>query len=347
MHRALRRVLGAALAMAGSLALSVPVLAGATAAASTPGPEADADCHAVSRIAGRCSFRVTVPGSDGSGTDRGTGHAGPSGTSRANDSSDANADDGPQQDDEGTPTCMKGDEPVPCTSDDGYWIQDSECYISPVPRDPQPEEGTAVWEHFEENFNRGPATGAVYQCFDIDGNQVGLVYRDTPPQPGPPPPSPGEVARQIVAEMDLKAIRIGMSPPEGQVSVVGTPVWLWAEDPGDTAFGPITASASVRGVSVTATARVDSVRWNLGDGTRLSCGKGTPYEPRFGAERSPDCGHVYTRESGVEPGKSYSITATTRFVVEWSGAGQTGTITMDPLVAETQLIVAEGQVLVS
>ncbi|WP_344105914.1 hypothetical protein [Myceligenerans crystallogenes] len=341
----MKRALGATVALVGSLVVSSTAFA-LVPASDTPGPTAGADCDVFSRALGRCSVRVTVPGSDELRTETGSEETGSRGSSGADDSSDASAGKAPAHDEEGTPVCTKDDKPVPCASDHGFWRQDVQCYISPVPLDPQPEEGSAVWEVFAENFSRGPDTGAVYPCFDAEGNRTSIVYSDETPQAEPLPPSPGEVARQVAAGMNLKAIRIGIAPPEGGVSVVGTPVWLWVDDPDATTFGPTSATATVRGVTVTATARVESVRWDLGDGTTITCGKGTPYEPRFGAEPSPDCGHVYTRESGSEPQHSYTVTAATRFVVEWSGVGQTGTITMDPLVAQTQLVVAEGQVLV-
>lgn len=315
---------------------------GVCSTAAADAPEAGGQCKYVNPRTGTCDIWIKVPGTP-EVIDGGGGNAVGAGASGR-----ASSDDPPpRENDEGTPACLKGDEPVPCTSDHGYWRQDVQCYINPTPLSPQPEEGSAVWQHFEEMFDRGPDTGAVYPCFDAAGEQVSLVYSPDAPAAGPPPPTPGEVARRAVAQMNLQAVQIGIAPQPPATAVAGVPVWFWVDDPGATTFGPATESATVRGVTVTATARVDKVHWNLGDGTTISCGVGTPYTPEYGGDPSPDCGHTFTRESGFEPDGAYAVTATTTWVVEWAGAGQSGTITLDPLVAQTSIVVAEGQVLVS
>ncbi|RPF21472.1 hypothetical protein EDD34_2101 [Myceligenerans xiligouense] len=343
MRRVVTRGLPAALALAGLLGL--PLAATASTPTDPPGVEVGGDCQWHSPRSGLCNVHVSVPG--GSGTDNvADGSDSGSNSTSTGSSSDASDDDRPpRQNDEGRPACVNDDVPIPCTSDDGYWRNDLGCYVSPTPMDPQPG---------GDRSGRDPFTGedlgdegAYYECFAPDGGGAGTVWLDEPPAQAPPPPTPGEVARQAVAQMNLAAIRIGIAPTPPATAVVGVPVWLWVADPDTTTFGPTTASATVRGVTVTATARVDQVRWGLGDGTTLSCGVGTPYVPEYGGAPSPDCGHIFTRESGSEPGGAYTVTATTTWVVEWAGAGQTGTITVDPLVAQTRIVVAEGQVLVS
>ena len=59
----------------------------------------------------------------------------------------------------------------------------------------------------------------------------------------------------------------------------------------------------------------------MGDGTTVSCGQGTAYEVWRDADPSPTCGHRY-----AAPGE-YAVTATSYWDVDWSGAGQSGTIT--------------------
>lgn len=345
MRRPVRRGLRAAFALAGVLVL--PLAAPATASSPTDPPRVDVggECQAYNPRTGTCDVYVSVSGESGTGNVADDSASG-SNTSRTGPSSgSSDAGQPPLRNDEGRPACVNGDVPVPCTSDDGYWRNDLGCYVSPTPMDPQPA---------GDRSGRDPFTGedlgdegAYYECFAPDGGGSGTVWLDEPPAQAPPPPTPGEVARQAVAQMNLAAIRIGIAPQPPATAVVGVPVWLWVADPGTTTFGPATASATVRGVTVTATARVHQVRWSLGDGTTLSCGVGTPYASEYGGSASPDCGHTFTRESGSEPGGAYAVTATTTWVVEWAGAGQTGTITVDPLVAQTRIVVAEGQVLVS
>lgn len=68
--------------------------------------------------------------------------------------------------------------------------------------------------------------------------------------------------------------------------VVGMPMWMWA-DPSPTTFGPLSASATAGGVTVTATAKVTTVRWAMGDGTTVTChGPGTPYTPERRCRRT-------------------------------------------------------------
>src|SRR3546814_3741739 len=73
---------------------------------------------------------------------------------------------------------------------------------------------------------------------------------------------------------------------------------MWVDQPTDVTFGPITASAAEGTVSVSATANVSSIVWNMGDGTKVNCtGKGTPYADHYGKQASPTCGHRYAKRS--------------------------------------------------
>ncbi|MCF4123717.1 hypothetical protein L1785_22410 [Antribacter sp. KLBMP9083] len=330
MRRAVRFSLCLALAVAGLFGMCSPAIA-------TDGPDVGGECRIVDLRSGTCSVHVSVPGGEGAPDTDGipVGYGG--------------SDGGSADSEDGSPCFFEapahvwlgpwGQHGVDCVSEYGTWAQDLGCYLSPM--DPQPPAGDPAWAGHE------PGDGAVYECVNpLAPNLNQVVWLATPPEVVNAP-APGVVARQAVAQMSLRAIEIGAAPPPGAMAVVGVPVWLWVADPGATTFGENTATASVGGVTVTATARASEVRWDLGDGTTTSCGAGTPYEPHFGGSPSPDCGHVFTRESGFEPGGAYTVTASTTWVVDWAGAGQTGTITLDPLVAELQVVVAEGQVLVS
>ena len=60
----------------------------------------------------------------------------------------------------------------------------------------------------------------------------------------------------------------------------------------------------------------------MGDGTTITCGQGKPWRSIWvHNEPSPDCGHMYSKDG------EYTITATSHWVVNWSGIGQSGTIT--------------------
>jgi len=121
---------------------------------------------------------------------------------------------------------------------------------------------------------------------------------------------------------------------------------MW-NTPSETTWGPITRTAAVPSVSVTATARVDRTVWEMGDGSTVTCTTpGTPYEDQYGDDPSPDCGHRYTKTSVRELGNAYTVTATNYWVFEWAGGGQSGQIPLE-LSDSVQIRVGEMQVLVT
>ncbi len=141
--------------------------------------------------------------------------------------------------------------------------------------------------------------------------------------------------------MNLKAIGIGLlpEPRPGSVGLVGMPNWMWVANPTANTWGPITRSASAAGWTVTATGQVSQVSWDMGDGQVVVCtGPGTPYEDSYGKAKSPTCGHTYTRQG------SYTVRATSHWVITWAGIGQAGTIPMD-LTQTAAVTVGEAQVL--
>ena len=104
-------------------------------------------------------------------------------------------------------------------------------------------------------------------------------------------------------------------------------------------MGPITRTASARGYTVTATAEVTKIVWNMGDGQSVTCtGPGTPYADSFGKKSSPTCGHTYTRQG------RYTVSATSYWTVAWSGIGETGVIPID-FTSTTAITMGESQVI--
>jgi hypothetical protein len=291
---------------------------------------ADTRCQVTDRETGICLVYVRIPGTpETPGTD---------GT------------DGPEDTGEGESCYWDGTSqgitdpppgPVPCSSDAGYWSNPYNCYIKLL--EPQPPATDPSWQGHD------PAEGAVYQCYQPQtGVLVWVWYANPPPNSGVGP-TPGEVAQLAIDQMRLRAPQIGIVPEPGpdRVGLVGMPVWLWVADPGPETIGPKTATASAGGITVTATAELFEITWDLGDGTTITCdGPGTPYKPSYGDEDSPDCGHRYERTSADEPDQKYTVTATSDWVVTWTGAGQSGTIRLDGLTQSTQITVGELQVLV-
>lgn len=151
--------------------------------------------------------------------------------------------------------------------------------------------------------------------------------------------APSDLASVARARLRLPAPGVASSP--GGAQLVHLPTWLWLAS----GWEPVSATASVPGVTVTAVARPESATWSLGDGTTVTCmGPGTPY-PSSGdpARPSPDCGHTYQRASASQPGRVYSVTASVRWSVSWTGAGESGSFPGMTTTATTSFQVLESQ----
>ncbi|WP_351230067.1 ATP/GTP-binding protein [Streptomyces sp. NPDC002133] len=157
---------------------------------------------------------------------------------------------------------------------------------------------------------------------------------------------PAQLAQQAADKMRLRAPEIGITPKPGGKGVVGMPVYMWTET-GPETYGPNTASASAGAVTVTATAKVSKIVWQMGDGKTVTCTTpGTPYEPEYGKKPSPDCGHRYEVPSSTQPSGKFHVTATSTWTIDWqvAGGGQTGQLTeirdsdVDITVVEVQVL---------
>lgn len=149
--------------------------------------------------------------------------------------------------------------------------------------------------------------------------------------------NPGQLARSLLDEMELTPIDIGITPkgPDA-MALVGLPVWLWVDDPSNSTWGPRTISAG----GVTMTAKAHKVVWDLGDGEKVSCGKGTEWTYGVGEEPSPTCGHTYSEQG------RYTVEATSYWTADWSGYGQSGSFAFE-LTRSQRLDVGELQVIVT
>jgi len=240
------------------------------------------------------------------------------------------------------PVCTELGEEVPCSSPTlGTYSNALQCYLQVL--SPQPPPDSPLWQgHYPE--------GAVYNCAAASSypgtSGGGTVWLPGPPDAGL---SPEAAARAVVARMDLRAADIGIVPEDkpGSIGAVGAPVYMWTT-PGPTTFGPQVLTASAGGLTITATAKVERIVWNMGDGTTVTCRTpGTAYQDRYAFNDSPDCGHRYTRTSARKPNNAYPITATSYWVVDWTGpGGSSGQITLD-LVSRTGIVVGELQALIT
>ncbi|MFF2305980.1 ATP/GTP-binding protein [Streptomyces sp. NPDC058128] len=207
--------------------------------------------------------------------------------------------------------------------------------------DPQPDAKSLLWEGHD------PADGgAVYERICIGGPggmTIGAVWAPGPP--GPAAIDPAVLAQQALDKMLLRPPAIGITPKPGGRGVVGMPVYLWTQQ-GPETYGPNTASASAGGVTVTATARVSRIVWNMGDGKSVTCTTpGTPYKAEYGKQASPDCGHRYTAPSSSTGTGKYHVSATSTWTIGWQATtGLSGQLTeirqsaVDVNVVEVQVL---------
>jgi hypothetical protein len=204
--------------------------------------------------------------------------------------------------------------------------------VRPRSRGPAPPLQPAAVPAPGERFARRPVRPApgergawyVYRC-STPGVRDAL-YR--PPvwipdaAPAAPVPSAAQLAERARSQLRLPSPAIRANPAADQI--VGLPTWMWLDRAG---WAPVSATASVPGVSVTAVARPVSAVWSTGDGARVTCaGPGSPFPAGADpADASPDCGHTYRSSSAGRPGDAYPVTVAVRWEVAWAGAGQAGT----------------------
>ena len=230
---------------------------------------------------------------------------------------------------------------VPCyDSVFGWWSNADGCYYAPV--QPPPPGTDPVWAG---NYPKG----VVYQstCPGAPSTGGGWVWRPTPPPGfGGRPGTLAQLANEAIARLALTGPDIGLAPDPSKTGLVGLPVWMWTRVAPAT-WGPVRATASLPGVSVTATATAKRIVWAMGDGHDVTCdGPGTPYTRDAGRESSPTCGYVYEQSSAGHPGDRYAVTATTTWDIHWVGSGGSGQVTQTRN-SSVQVRIGELQVLVS
>lgn len=244
----------------------------------------------------------------------------------------------------GTRTCESYGVQVDCSSEFGVWNAALGCWVEPM--SPQPPTTDPTW--------KGNTDGTIYwaTCPDTLGAAASggnhAFWGPTAGTAGAPALiNPADLADEAVDRMNLVGARVGATPlHQSSPGVVGIQTWLWIDGADEHSWGPNTATASSGGVSVSATAKATKVVWDMGDGTKVTCrNPGTEWTPAKGAVDSPTCGHTYLVDSGDQPEDAYTITATTHWKVDWSGAGQSGTITFTLTGPTRQLEVVELQAL--
>ncbi|RIV39002.1 hypothetical protein [Micromonospora radicis] len=252
-----------------------------------------------------------IPGGGGNGGDNGGNNGGGGG---------------------GDGVCRWNGRTIPCYDEDLGWFNNSDgCYYKLA--EPQ-QEAPDGWQWYVLSCNGGAV-----------GDQR-MELREGPPPGFGAPPDPDELARRALASISLLGPNASVAPRKRVgPGLVGLPVWMWASA-GANYFGPLSASASDRGLTVTIRAEVDEIVWDMGNGDRVRCdGPGTPYDrtSRHAGRPSPDCGY----DKGYARAGTYRVQGTLPWTVTWrSSRGETGQIpdvvrttgTIDIQINELQVV---------
>lgn len=191
----------------------------------------------------------------------------------------------------------------------------------------------------------GPGGWYDRVCYDANGNPTQWSANFPIWLANPPPAvNPAVLARQAESMLRLPSVVIRVNPAGDQL--VQLPTWL-SLDPAS--WRPQSATATVPGVSVTATATPTQAVWSMGDGSAVVChGPGTAWKPGTDPmAASPDCGYKYTHSSAGAMGGAFTVSVTISWKVTWAGAGQGGTIPGLTTTGVVQVRVAESQAVIS
>jgi hypothetical protein len=154
------------------------------------------------------------------------------------------------------------------------------------------------------------------------------------------------IVRQVYAEVPLALPVPHTSPPVDADQLVGFPMWMWVDEG---VWRTFDAHASVAGVTVTVVAQPKSLRWDMGDGTVVSCaGPGTAWVEGGDADQRSDCSHIYQYVSAHEPDGRYHASVTVTWSVSWSAStGEAGTLPDASRSAGFDLNVVERQAVIT
>ena len=154
-------------------------------------------------------------------------------------------------------------------------------------------------------------------CFEIEEPV-------TPTEPAASGPDLQAIVRQAMARLPIPApdTQVGPDPSLNQwgIMAVGWPYWFWSDAP-----DKVATTVTQDGITITITAARAWTDYDFGNGDTMRCTSHTPWAKVDGKRPSPDCGYTYTQMNPI-PNVGYTLTATSRWNVTWSGLGQTGTL---------------------
>lgn len=221
----------------------------------------------------------------------------------------------------GEVTCVSGGRQPQTDSDGDSWKKPGLPDESDVRRRDELPADRADWTWTEIMYYAEPQP----QCWGIDDPAAYLECQETQwaTAESTNEKSAEAIAQEVISRIRFTAATPMMGPDRARHdypfdTAVGFPIWLWNRGGTESESitersGPLTVSVSVR---------MTEVSWDMGDGTRIRCNRGTPWTPGTPAGyASPTCGHIYT-----SPGV-YNVVATSRWELVWSAGGESGVTT--------------------
>ena len=166
-----------------------------------------------------------------------------------------------------------------------------------------------------------------------------------PAAAAPPLPTPEELAQQAYQRLPIPEPSTHFGPDDSKIAAKYW-LYMWVDDP-----GVVTATAKAGAVSVTATARLTSVTWSMGEpasaenlasrvapitcqgiGTNPGRSVDTTAEPTAGM-----CTYMYRLRSTPERTGgtgTWPVTATANWMISWAAnTGEAGTLPAPPTVS--------------
>lgn len=230
---------------------------------------------------------------------------------------------------------------------------------SEQPMSPQPAAGSIWWR------GNSPADGLIVQwvctggltaatctyCTDLTPHFAANGAAAAGGAAPPPPPTPEQLAQQAYQLLSMPDPSMNLGPDPQRVAVRYW-LYLWVDDP-----GVVSATVTAGAVSVTATAKMTSVIWTMGEpvsadnlGSRaapITCqGLGTNPGPAVDTTAQPaagTCAYMFqVRSTPERTGGSgtWPVTATANWTITWAAnTGQSGTLAAPPRVSTTQVSV--------
>ena len=230
------------------------------------------------------------------------------------------------------PVCRFQGNVIPCTNGLGTWVPHRQMWCKPA--DPQPPKTSPIWNGHED--------GVIHRCHRPKGAGVpdseAIIMMWLPAAATTAPPDPKQMAWELITSAGFNPISIGSTPTTLEqkpkaLGAIGMPLWLWPRESSPHTTGPLTASTAKAGYTVTIVARLESITWDLGDGSpSITCKHWKRFNPN---SMHPETPVVCGKQFGYERQGTYTLTATSNWAIQWQGIGQEGVIPLRVSTHET------------